>query len=42
MSVLIYRAGNSWEQKRVNSNEAIQYLLNGWFITPHSAIKEVK
>lgn len=40
MSVLIYNPRFQWETRRVTKEEVISHLLNGWFISPYSAIKE--
>lgn len=42
MSVLLYSPRFNWEQKRVSHDEVIAYLMNGWFISPYSAIREGK
>lgn len=42
MSVLLYSPRFNWEQKRVSHDEVVAYLMAGWFITKHSAIRDGK
>lgn len=40
MSVLLYSPRFEWEQVRVSHSDVVAYLMNGWFISPYSAIKQ--
>lgn len=42
MSVLIYNPKFNYEQKRVLHTDVVEHLMNGWFLTPYSAIREGK
>ena len=42
MSVLIYQGRRPENQLRVSHNDVVDYLMSGWFISPYSAINEVK